>query len=222
MSGVLEGPQFVLLHETLEFVLRLATATPPSPLDRSMIVASSEFIGRRGGESMPGFQPIGVNGGGVNDVFLWTNEIAQIPRLAASMRPVLSASIQPPVVRIRVSGYTFPAPCSILLFLSIKNQLFVLCFCFSVQEGDAHPSKVTQSTCRFLVGEFENFAATTTTTTTATQAQLLNWRVKIPKSQLATDGQSRSYTIRGCQPRGVGYTRVSYKFPVTCICDFYK
>ncbi|KAL5105698.1 Ca 2 calmodulin-responsive adenylate cyclase [Taenia crassiceps] len=105
VSGVVDGPQFLLLHETLDFALRLANATPPVPMDRSLLLASTDFVARRGTESLVGAQPIGVNGGGGNantgDVFLWTADIQHVSRLIAVMRPVLSTVIQPPVFRNR-------------------------------------------------------------------------------------------------------------------------
>lgn len=107
VSGVVDGPQFLLLHETLDFALRLANATPPAPMDRSLLLASTDFVARRGTESLVGAQPIGVNGGGcsanASDVFLWAADIQHVPRLIAIMRPVLSTIIQPPVFRNRVS-----------------------------------------------------------------------------------------------------------------------
>lgn len=105
VSGVVDGPQFLLLHETLDFALRLANATPPAPIDRSLLLASADFTARWGTESLVGAQPIGVNGGGgstsASDVFLWSTEIQHIPHLIAAMRPVLSTAIQPPVFRNR-------------------------------------------------------------------------------------------------------------------------
>uniref|UniRef100_A0A0R3WA41 Guanylate cyclase domain-containing protein n=1 Tax=Taenia asiatica TaxID=60517 RepID=A0A0R3WA41_TAEAS len=105
VSGVVDGPQFLLFHETLDFALRLANATPPAPMDRSLLLASTDFATRRGTESLVGAQPISVNGGGgsasASDVFVWTADIQHIPRLIAVMRPVLSTVIQPPVFRNR-------------------------------------------------------------------------------------------------------------------------
>ena len=101
ICGVVEGPQFLLLHETLDFALRLATTVPPNPIDRSILLASTDFIGRRGVQSLSGAQAVGLNAG--SEVFLWANESSQIPRLINAMRPVLNATIQPPVVRNRVS-----------------------------------------------------------------------------------------------------------------------
>nr|CDS30790.2 adenylate cyclase [Hymenolepis microstoma] len=102
VSGVVDGPQFLLLHETLDFALRLATSSPPSLVDKSIIIASSDFIARRGGERLIGLQAIGVNGSsGENDAFLWCSDVQHISRLSSAMRPVLSAAIQPPVVRNR-------------------------------------------------------------------------------------------------------------------------
>ncbi|VDN98826.1 unnamed protein product [Rodentolepis nana] len=102
VSGVVDGPQFLLLHETLEFALRLATSSPPSLIDKSIIIASSDFVAHRGGERLIGLQAIGVNGSsGENDAFLWCSDAQHISRLSSVMRPVLSSAIQPPIVRNR-------------------------------------------------------------------------------------------------------------------------
>ena len=105
---MVEGPQFLLLHETLDFALRLANTFPATPIDRSILLISTDFVNHRGAQSLTGLQAIGLNGGGTsNEVFLWANESQQIQRLVTAMRPVLSAAIQPPVVRNRVSCVTF-------------------------------------------------------------------------------------------------------------------
>lgn len=104
VSGVVDGPQFLLLHETLDCALRLANSSPPSPVDKSIVVASSDFVAHRGGDCLVGLQAIGLNSSnGGTDAFLWCSEVQQIPRLSTAMRPVLSAAIQPPIVRNRVS-----------------------------------------------------------------------------------------------------------------------
>ncbi|KAM7533941.1 hypothetical protein Aperf_G00000106920 [Anoplocephala perfoliata] len=111
VSGVVDGPQFLLLHETLDYVLRLANSSPPSPVDKSIVVVSSDFVAHRGGDCLTGLQAIGVNGStGGNDVFLWCSEAQHISRLSTAMRPVLSAAIQPPVVRNRTKKIVTSSP----------------------------------------------------------------------------------------------------------------